>query len=74
LVDKLTGLSGEQFDKEYMAAMTDNHAAGMQNFELQAKIGVDAEIRDLANETLPVLREHLKIAKDIAARQSADGR
>jgi len=74
LIDKLTGLSGEQFDKEYMAAMTNDHTSAVQNYELQAKIGVDAETRDFANETLPVLREHLKIAKDIAARQGVDGR
>jgi putative membrane protein len=74
MVDKLSMLSGEQFDSEYMTAMIQDHTKGVQDFERQAQTGVDPDIRGFATKTLAVLREHLKMAQDIAAQQGVGGR
>jgi putative membrane protein len=64
--DRLSRLSGRDFHRAYIRMIVDDHAQDVRNFEQQARSGDDADVRDFANRTLPTLREHLQMVRDIA--------
>lgn len=61
--DKLSKLSGSDFDKEFAKAMVDDHKKDIRKYELESK-EKDAAGR-YATQTLPKLKEHLKMAESI---------
>ncbi len=63
LQDELQQKSGPEFDQAYMAAMVEDHEKAVALFEQQAGSGEDADLRSFAEETLPVLQEHLDMAR-----------
>jgi putative membrane protein len=65
LAGKLATLSGAAFDREYMAAQVKDHEETVALFEKQASSGKNEDLKSWAAKTLPDLREHLKMAKDI---------
>jgi putative membrane protein len=69
--EKLSALSGPSFDQAYAAAMVQDHEHDISDFEKEAARGKDPEIRKFASNTLPTLREHLSLAKDMARSVSA---
>jgi putative membrane protein len=73
MFDKLEKLEGAAFDREYMAAMVKDHDKDVSLFEKQTKNGRDAALQAFAEKTLPTLREHQKMAKQINAKVSAKG-
>jgi putative membrane protein len=70
LIAKLEKLEGAAFDREYMAAMVKDHDKDVALFEKQAKNGRDVALAEFARKTLPTLREHQKMAKQIDAKVS----
>jgi putative membrane protein len=62
-MDKLTKLSGAEFDREYMDAMVDDHKEDIEKFQTQADKGKDPELKKFASETLPILKKHLELAQ-----------
>jgi putative membrane protein len=64
--DKLSKMSGAQFDREYMDHMVSDHKKDISEFQKQAKNGKDPDVKQFASSTLPVLQQHLQLA------QSAD--
>ncbi len=64
-VDKLSKLSGEEFDQEYMKTMVKEHKKDVQTFEKAAKNLSDPAVQDFASQTLPTLKEHLQEAEDV---------
>lgn len=66
--DKLTNLSGAEFDKEYMRGQVEDHEKMVALFESQASGGTDAEAKALATKTLPNLKMHLDMARKIQAK------
>jgi putative membrane protein len=73
MIAKLETLEGAAFDREYMAAMVKDHDKDVSLFEKQAKSGRDAALQAFAEKTLPTLREHQKMAKQINAKVSTKG-
>ena len=67
----LSGLSGEEFDRAYAAAMVEDHEKAVAAFRQQAEKGQDEELRGLAAATLPVLEEHLRMAEALAEQVGA---
>jgi putative membrane protein len=65
MADKLAKLDGAQFDREYMAGQVKDHEEAVALFEKQAKSGTDADLKNWAEKTLPTLKKHLKMAKEI---------
>lgn len=63
VIDHLGGLAGKDFDKAYMAHMVDDHEKDVKEFEKATKATKDADLRNWARKTLPVLQEHLRLAK-----------
>jgi len=64
--DKLSKMSGAQFDREYMDHMVSDHKKDIGEFQKEAKNGKDPDVKQFASSTLPVLQQHLQLA------QSAD--
>jgi putative membrane protein len=66
--DKLNGLSGADFDKEYVDGMVSDHETDVAMFEKQANNGTDPEVKAFAAKTLPTLKKHLEAIKAIQAK------
>ena len=64
-MQKLSALSGEKFDKEYVKMMLKDHKKDVAAFEKEAGGGMDAELKAFAASTLPTLREHLQMIQRI---------
>lgn len=65
-MDKLSKLSGADFDKEYIQYMVKDHEEDVAEFQKQANDGTDAEVKAFAAKTLPTLQSHLQMARDVA--------
>lgn len=63
---QLMQLSGEEFDREFARHMVEDHEKAIGLFETQTQ-GSDTDTAEYAEETLPVLEEHLQIAESIEA-------
>ncbi|HUO15162.1 MAG TPA: DUF4142 domain-containing protein [Verrucomicrobiae bacterium] len=65
LKEKLSGLSGEQFDKTYMQNMVTDHTQDVAAFKHESMDGKDSAVKNYASESLPTLESHLKEARHI---------
>jgi putative membrane protein len=66
--DKLSKLSGADFDKEYVGYMTNDHEEDVKEFQEQSEKGADADLKAFAAKTLPVIQHHLQMIKDIKSK------
>lgn len=64
---RLARLSGPAFDREFARAMVAEHRRDIAKFETQARIG-DRTTARLARDTLPHLRHHLDMARNLDRR------
>ncbi|HEX4737810.1 MAG TPA: DUF4142 domain-containing protein [Allosphingosinicella sp.] len=62
---RLERLHGRAFDRAFAQAMVTDHQKAIALFEAQVHSG-DRETAALARDTLPTLREHLRMARDLA--------
>jgi putative membrane protein len=67
-LQELKKLSGAEFDKSYMTMMVQDHRSCLSLYESQAKDGQDPEFIELAKKRYPMLKEHLKLAEETAAK------
>ena len=65
---KLEKKMGSDFDKAYLDAMVDDHEKDVKEFEDAVKNCDDAVLKDWAAKTLPTLKQHLQMAKDLRAK------
>jgi len=65
---KLSTLSGDQFDKAYMSDMVKDHTKDVAEFQHESSSAKDPAVKDFATQTLPTLQDHLKEAKEIAPK------
>jgi len=68
LMDKLSKMSGVDFDKEYVKAMVEAHEKDVKAFENAATAGGDADVKAFAAKTLPTLKMHLEMIKNLAGK------
>lgn len=71
LYNKLSGLSGTAFDREYMNAMVKDHKMDISEFQKESNSGRDQGVKSFANSTLPTLHEHLHLAQHVDSKVSA---
>jgi putative membrane protein len=62
-VDRLSKLSGEEFDRQYMRAMIDDHKEDLRKFEREADKGKDTQVKQFASKHVPILKKHLELAE-----------
>ena len=70
IMGKLSKLKGAEFDREYVKAMIEDHEKDVTAFESVTKGAVDADVKAYAMKTLPTLKEHLQMIRDIATKMS----
>ncbi len=68
LKERLSKLSGEQFDKAYMTNMLQDHKKDIAEFQSESNSGRDVDVKNFATQTLPTLRDHLKEAQSVAPK------
>ena len=73
-VDKLTKLKGDDFDREYMSAMVDDHKENIEKFQKEAENGKDADVKKFAQDHLPILKKHLALAEQTQKQISGKGK
>lgn len=66
--EKLSKLSGADFDREFMRHQLKMHQDAVSLFERQANKGKDADLKAFAERMLPTLRDHQQAAKDVASK------
>jgi putative membrane protein len=72
--DKLSKLSGADFDREYMKHMVSDHKKDVKDFEREAKAAKDPDVKTFASDTLPTLQQHLQLAQQADAAVRSQGR
>jgi putative membrane protein len=70
-VDKLQGLSGEAFDREFVNLMVQDHQKSINAFREEVETAQNADVRNYAKNMLPTLERHLKDAQDLQKGMSA---
>lgn len=70
--DRLAKLRGAEFDKAYIKDMVDDHREDVALFETIVKTGRDADLKAFALKTLPTIREHYHMARELAGLPAED--
>jgi putative membrane protein len=65
-VDELGAKTGADFDRAFLQAMIRDHQKAVDRFEAAAGDKGDADVRDFASHQLPILRQHLARARELA--------
>lgn len=66
--DALGAKTGADFDKEFIDRAIKDHELDITAFAEEALNGKDPQVKAWAEKTLPTLREHLKMARDLQGK------
>lgn len=66
--DKLSKMSGAEFDKAYMQDMVSDHKTDVSEFRRESEHGTDPDLKAWAAKTLPTMEHHLQIAESTNAK------
>jgi putative membrane protein len=69
---KLEKLSGQDFDKVYVAEMVKDHKQDVAEFQRESKSAHDDDLKSFASQTLPTLQDHLKQIQNLASTHDAE--
>ena len=72
--DRLSKLSGEQFDAAYMRDMVKDHTKDVAEFRHESQSAKNDDVKNFAAQTLPALQDHLQQAKNIAPKEKREAR
>jgi putative membrane protein len=64
-LDKFKDYKGTDFDKDYVECMVKDHEEAAKAFEKASKEAKDAGLKRFAADTLPVVKQHLEVAKKL---------
>ena len=64
-LDKLNAASGNDFNSQFDTMQVDAHKDAVSLFELYAKGGDNADLKNWAGKTLPALKHHLEMAQSL---------
>ncbi|HEX4112084.1 MAG TPA: DUF4142 domain-containing protein [Stellaceae bacterium] len=67
--DRLGKLSGDEFDRAYLADQIAAHQAAVALFLQESKTGQDSALRHFADRALPILADHLEMAQSLAGKR-----
>jgi putative membrane protein len=68
---KLSKLSGKSFDKEYIDLMVKDHTEDLAAFQKAESTAQDPKLKMAVSSAIPVIQEHLNMAKSDAAKLGA---
>jgi putative membrane protein len=61
MVDKMSALSGSDFDNAYIAGMIKDHKTDAKAFKAESSATKDTDIKGFVDKTIPIVNEHLKV-------------
>jgi putative membrane protein len=61
----------DQFDRVYLDDMVQDHVSTVCEFESASQSLSDEKLKKFADKTLPTLRKHLQMARDLDAKCSS---
>ena len=64
--DKLNGLSGDAFDKEYLTYMRKDHHMDLREFKKEESTTQDASLKDAVSKGESVIKEHTDMVDQLA--------
>jgi putative membrane protein len=67
--DKLNGLSGDAFDKEYILFMSKAHRQDLHDFRTEASVAADPELQSEVVKASMVIRDHLMMVTKLAGEK-----
>jgi putative membrane protein len=65
--EEFARLSGRDFDRAYIGYMLRDHRKDVKEFERHVKASKDPQVQQWAEGTLPLLKQHLRQAQQIAS-------
>jgi putative membrane protein len=65
---RLSRLSGAAYDKEYVTFMITSHEKSLKLYQDWAKQSISIKQRELAEKEIPVIKGHLKLAREILGK------
>lgn len=71
MVDKLSKLFGDKFDKAFAKDAVKDHEKDIKLFKKEAEDATNPSIKEFASSTLPVLQEHLSLAKGLKSHKAS---
>jgi putative membrane protein len=66
LIEKLQGLSGPEFDTEYIQAMVKDHKEDLKEFKNEAQSAQDPSVKQIAQQGAGIIQQHLQLIEQIA--------
>jgi len=66
--DKLSKMTGDDFDRYYVEQMVQDHEADVKEFQKQAANSSDPDVKAFAAKVAPVVQKHLDAIKAIQAK------
>jgi putative membrane protein len=71
---ELQKLSGSKLEDAYLRDELQGHKQVISSFENEIEHGQDRAVRDYAEQTLPTLQDHIRIAEDLAGKMGMSGK
>lgn len=65
-IARLEGLSGEDFDREYILMMVKDHRQDLKDFKDEAQAAQDPSVKQVAEQGSNVIAQHLQLIEQIA--------
>jgi putative membrane protein len=66
LMEKLQGLSEPQFDTEYLQAMAKDHKSDLKDFQNEAQMAQDPNVKQIAQQGEKIIQQHLQLIEQVA--------
>ena len=66
LIEKLQGLSGQDFDSQYIQAMVKDHQDDLKEFKSEAQMAQDPNVKQIATQGSNIIQQHLQLIEQIA--------
>jgi putative membrane protein len=67
-IEKLSKVTGANFDRMYMEMMVKDHVKDVAQFRKESQKAKDPDLKAWAGKALPVLEQHLQLAKETAQK------
>jgi len=64
-MSKLNGLSGPDFDREFLNLMVEDHQKAVSEFRQEKDMAQDKDVKSYADHVLPVLEKHMQKAQEL---------
>ena len=71
-IAKLQGLSGDDFDREYITMMVKDHQQDLKDFKSEADSAQDQNVKQIAQQGSNIIAQHLQLIEQIAKAHNVD--